>query len=269
MRKIAISGGLVLGSLLIAQSAMGQKPTADESATAIAAIREYALNYTNSLPNFTCLQVVHHQLNPVRRAPGLMVGAKAQNDLIEQQLSFVDHRELHQVLRINGFPPQSDTQRNEAVSSWGEFGNLLSAVMDPITKTEFKMDRVATLNGKKVYVVNYFIEQPNGYVILAGEQIIRAPYHGQIYADYDTKAVLRLRADIGPIADYQEMNITLDYKPITVAAKEFLLPSHYALHVRKPEYEVSNDSDYKSYKRFGTESTLIFDTELEDAPPQR
>ena len=61
-----------------------------EQAEVIAAMREYALNYTKSLPNYICAQITrrHQDAKDPRYRP--------QGDVIQEQLSFFDQeRNLH------------------------------------------------------------------------------------------------------------------------------------------------------------------------------
>ena len=249
MEQRTISCALVL----IASSAFAQdgpsKLNAREQATALGAIREYAMNYSRRLPNYTCTQVTTTR--------------GTQTDLIEEELSVVDHKEVRRVTKINGKPPpNADPRQLSGPSSHGEFGNLLEVLFDPETKTKFQWDRIATLNGRRMYVFAYRVAQPEGYAIEEPKRIIRVAYRGLLYADYQTKAVLRIELECIKFpahSTYQGVEFTLDYKPTKVAGQEFTLPSHYELHARTVFGETSVNIDYKSYRRFGAETTIVFD----------
>jgi hypothetical protein len=248
MARHTVSCALVLMASAFAQDGPS-KLNAREQATALGAIREYAMNYTKKLPNYTCTQVTTTR--------------GTQTDLIEEELSVVDHREVRKVTKINGKPaPKADPSQLSRPSSHGEFGNLLEVLFDPETRTDFRWDRFATLNGRRMYVFAFRVAQPEGYAIEEPKRIIRVAYRGLLYADYQTKAVLRIELEcIKFPADstYQAVEFTLDYQPTQVAGQEFTLPSHYQLHARRVFGETTIDIDYKSYRRFGAEATIVFD----------
>lgn len=259
MAQATISCALVLlGGSMFAQNP--SKPTASEQATALGAIREYAMNYTKSLPNYTCTQVIRRESTTTLGKPPVSI---SQTDLIEEELSVVDRKEVRKVTKINGKPaPNADPDQLKGPSSRGEFGNLLDTLFDPRTKADFRWDRFVTLNGRRLYVFTFRVAQPEGFNMEEPKGALRVAYRGSLYADYQTKAVMRIQVDfinIPVTSTYQAVELTLDYKPTQVAGQEFTLPSHYRMHARTNLGETTNDIDYKSYRRFGAEATILFD----------
>jgi len=244
----------------IAQDQAAFRANSTEQAMVLAAIKEYALNYTRSLPNYSCTQVIRRESTSTFGKPPVTI---PQTDLIEEELSVVDHKEVRKVTKINGKPASNaDPYQLRGPSSGGEFGNLLDTLFDPETKTDFRWDRFATLNGRRMYVFAFRVDQPRGLRIEEPKRAIRVAYRGSLYADYQTKAVMRIQLDCinFPVTSaYQAVELTLDYKPTQVAGKEFTLPSHYRMHARTTLGETTNDIDYKSYRRFASEATITFD----------
>jgi len=248
--------------LLMAGSALAQDSrsalNASEQTTVLGAIREYALNYTRGLPNYTCTQVIRRVTT---RGQGRY--RFPQRDLIEEELSVVDHKEVRKVTKIDGKPASNaDPDKLSGPSSSGEFGNLLETLFDPETKSEFRWDRFVTLNGRRVYVFTFRVAQPQGLSIEEAKRTIRVAFQGRLYADYQTKAVMHIELECVKFpADsvYQGVEWTLDYERTQVAGQEFTLPSHYRMHARTTLGETTNDVDYKSYRRFESEATITFD----------
>ena len=137
MRRIGVAIAIVYFAAL-AGHALGQAPSKDEQAAALDAIREYALSYTKNLPNYTCTQTTRETISvaagQVQRPP----------DVIEEQISFIDKKELRKVVKINGSnaSPEGRDQRANA-SSRGEFGNLLDIVFEPATGADIRFDRLS------------------------------------------------------------------------------------------------------------------------------
>lgn len=248
--------------IFMAASASGQtasskgSPTAAEQAAALSAIREYALSYTRSLPNYTCTQTTQQTIIPSR--------ARARTDFIEEQLSYVDHKEIHTVTKVNDSrvtPGQLDFP--VGTLSRGEFGNLLDTIFEPKSGADFQWDRLGTLHRRKVYVFAFHVPQPRGYVLTESKRKkIQVPFKGFVYADYQTGEVMRIEMkciEIPANSEYKAANLTLDYKAARVAGQDYILPSHFVLHYVMAGGEVTNSAVYKSYRRFSADSTVRFD----------
>jgi hypothetical protein len=234
--------------------------TAAEQSAALQSIREYAHNYDQRLPDYTCTQVTHRTTSAVRLVPG---ARKASADVIEEQVNLVNHMEIHKVMKING-NPVSNVEHDQIPGgiSKGEFGSLLGIVFDRATGTDFHFDRMATLNGRRVYVFNFRVPESRGYRLGETARTIVVAYKGSAYADYQTKAVMRIEMkcmDIPANSEIKSLDLTLDYKPARVAGQEFILPSHYLLHYRNAEIGATNEAAYNAYRRFSADATIKFD----------
>ena len=261
MTRTATSFALLfMAGLAAAQVA----PPNAEQAKALNAIREYALNYTKRLPDYTCTQTTKQtstRLDRFNRRPS------SQTDLIEEQLSFVDNREIRKVSRIDGraAAPDGPDQRMGTYSR-GEFGNLLDNIFEPATGADIRWNRLATLNHRRVYVFAFRVPQSKGYTLTESSRRFQVPYQGLVYADYETKAVVRIEmkcVDIPRDSEYIGADITLDYGPARVAGREFILPAHYLLHFQMRDGFVTNDAQYTDYRRFSADVKVRFEDEAQ------
>jgi hypothetical protein len=237
---------------------------AAEIDAALAAIREYASTYTKNLPNFTCTRLIRREITPAR--PWMVSGFSSFRDLIQDNLSFVDHKELHSLTSMDGTPIKDQLV---GTFSRGEFGNLLESLFDPNTNATFHWDRFATRGGRRMYVFDFRVPQLSGYTLLETNRAIRVPYRGLIFADYETKAVMRIQLDCTGIpgdSEYKAVNLAIDYAPTNVAGEEFILPSRNELLVRKVDGDSRNEADYKSYRRFTSEATITYNSDPEVSP---
>lgn len=247
-------------------------PDSIEQADAMHAIKEYALNYTDNLPNYVCVQVTRRKIEPIVR------GYMPYGDVIQEQLSFFDHKESYKVQMVNNQSVVNvdHNQLGGAVSS-GEFGTMLKHIFDPETGAEFGWDHWATLRGRRMYVFSFSVPKSAGYSMYHGEtkrEYISA-YKGLIYADRETRAVMRINMEcVGIPSDYpiKEVGITLDYTPTKIGDSEYVLPFHFELDSKDTKAVVQNDADFKLYRKFGTESTITFsddpipDDQLKEQP---
>jgi hypothetical protein len=158
--------------------------TAAEQATALETIREYALSYTRNLPNYTCTQttrqtVAREEFGPIPRP---------RSDVIEEQLSFVDHKEIRKVARIDGLPASPEgADQLRGTSSRGEFGNLLDVIFEPATGTNIRWERMAVVNRRPAYVFSFRVPQSSGYVLMEARRTVQVPFQEFVYADHETR----------------------------------------------------------------------------------
>jgi hypothetical protein len=259
-------------------SAKAQKPDAADQSRALAALKDYALNYTKGLPNFICTQITQRTLYPdigIREFP--------HHDAIEEQITFASRKEAYKVVRVNGVAVVN-VQHDQVggIVSSGEFGSLLANTFAPDTGAEFHWERTANRNGHKVYVFVFQVPQMKGYELVETRRTLLAPYKGRIYADAENGAVERieLECEMPRDSEYKALEITLDYKSAEVAGREFLLPSHYHFRsVRAIQLpgsaptsarrvsETINEADYKSYRRYDTDSSIGFETDTAPRKP--
>ncbi|MEO8100619.1 MAG: hypothetical protein ABI811_23170 [Acidobacteriota bacterium] len=268
MRRSAIFGGLVL--VVQALSAQSAPPkaglTPEEQTAALSAIREYSLHYSNALPNFICTRSIKRVTSPVRTGYPMITG-RPQTDLIEEQLSLADRKEIHKISKINGkAPANEDPSELGGMYSRGEFGFLLTFLFAPEANTEFRWQKAVIRGGRPMYAFSYHVPQASGYGITDGERTFRVAVRGTVYADAETKAVMRIEmvgVDIPTNTYFRGMELSLDYQATKVAGQQFILPSKNRIVMRRVESEAIIESEYKNYRRFSSEAAIIFD---EDAP---
>ena len=256
MRRAVALGWILVGALAAAPALSKQEQDA-----ALAAIGEYARNYVAKLPNYTATQSTRHKTTPqVTRG---MLTAGAQTQLMEDQISYIDHREVHKTVMIDG-KKLAEADQKDASYSRGEFAGLLSTLFQPESGSKFEWDRIASLNGRKMYVFRFQVPQlPAGYGLMQGSHTFMVPFRGSVFADVETKAVMRIQLtcyDIPSISTYRSMDLTLDYKPIKVGGEEFVLPVHYTLNATRDEAKTEIEATYKNYQRFSADATIIFDS---------
>ena len=233
-------------------------PSPGELKAILAAMKEYALNYTKNLPNYVCVQITRRRIEPTER------GYLPQGDEVQELLSFVDGKESYKVEAING-KSESNKKHEElgGVVTSGEFGMLMSSIFDPGSGTEFHWDHWATLRGPLMYVFGYSVPKSNGYSMyhVESKREYTSAYKGLIYFDVQAKVISEIQMETVDVpADFpiHQVKIKLDYAPTKIADQEYVLPYHFELTSKEVRAETTNRADYRLYQKFGAEASITF-----------
>ena len=252
--------------VIVAPPPPPKPPSAQEQAEVLEAVKQYALNYTTGLPNYVCTQITRRKQSPTDKLRSQ--GYIGNGDTIQETLTFFEHKETYKVVLWNGKAVNNVSHEQlGGTRSSGEFGSMLSNIFEKDSGAEFAWERWATLDKHRMYVFSYHMPKSNGYS-MADEEVHReytAAYRGLIYADHDTKEIMRITLDTEGIpADFpiHEVHIQLDYDHVKISDQDFLLPFRYQLTSKASNVETENIAEFRGYKKYGAEATIIFD----DAP---
>lgn len=235
-------------------------PSPAELKKILAEITEKALDYTKSLPNFICAQVTTRSFDPS--------GTESwrQEDKIQEQLSYVDGKEDYKVVLVNNLPVANvKHEQLGGITSSGEFGTMLYQIFTPQTQTQFDWERWATLRGRRMYVFSFRVAQPNSdysiYHQPSGRTIV-AGYHGLIYADAESKQIMRIKMDCDGLEVFpiNQVSLTLDYAPTKISDQDFVLPMAAEVRSREGRMLGKNVMQFSLYRKFGADATITFDT---------
>ena len=233
-------------------------PSPAELSAILAAVKDYALNYTKNLPNYVCVQTTRRRIEPTER------GYIPQGDEVQEMLTFVDGKESYKVEMVNGkSQPNMKHEQLGGVVTSGEFGSMLFNIFDPESGGDFHWDHWATLRDKRMYVFEYSVPKSKGYSMYHGEskREYTSAYKGWVYADVQSKQVMRITMQTAGIpSDFpiHEVNITLDYSPTKISGQEYVLPYHFELTSKEVRAETTNRADYRLYQKFGAEASITF-----------
>jgi hypothetical protein len=242
-------------------------PNAVEQAAIIEEVREYALNYSKSLPNFLSTQVVRRYQ---AGAPGSRYNTRSsepswvQVDLLTLRLSYFDQKEEYTLIMHNNKPTTQDYKSVGGATSTGEFGSLLRDIFEPRTHARFGWDRWARLRDQLVMAFSYSVEQANsqwGIEYEKKDHIVPA-YSGRILIDKDTHVVLRitLNADNIPATFPVKMATTiLDYDYTDISGHQFLLPLKSETQMSADGVLSRNDTEFRLYRKYSAESGITYD----------
>jgi hypothetical protein len=255
-------------------------PSAKEQAEILDAMRDYALNYTMSLPNYMCVQTTHSKYDPIDKLHQL--GYIANGYVAQELLAFYDHMEKYTVEMFNGKSVSNMTHYQlPGVRSSGEFGSMMLNIFDRETRTDFAWDSWHTLRGKRMYAFSYHIDKDHGYSMADDEshRSYTSAYSGLVYWDKDAHAIPKITLDtVGIPADFpiREVHIKLDYDMTKVGDQSYMLPYHFQLDSASNKFTSSNEADFKLYRKYGAEASITFgdvdpvpDDKLKDTPEKK
>jgi hypothetical protein len=237
-------------------------PDSIEQGKLIEETREYVKNYTKSLPNFICVQVTRRDVDPT----GLGT-AWHHVDTITTKLSYNEGHEDYQIVLVNSTTadPGMTMEKLGGTTSAGEFGSMMREIFDLGSHAQFEWDHWGTLRGRSTYVFSYDIEQQySQFHVVADKTLDIVPaYRGLVYIDKDTKMVTKITQipynmpETFPIHD---VALSLDYDFVKIGDAEFLLPLKSVNTSSRTRFKSRNEIEFRLYRKFGTESTIKFET---------
>lgn len=252
------------------------EPNAAEQAAIMEEVREYALNYSKSLPNFLSTQVVRRYQ---AAAPGARYARSSepswvQVDLLTLRLSYFDQKEDYKLILHNNSPTTQDYKSVGGATSTGEFGSLLRDIFEPRTHARFAWERWARLRDQLVMAFSYRVEQANsqwGIEYEHKDHIVPA-YSGLILIDKDSHVVLRitLNADnIPPSFPVKMATTILDYDYTDISGHQFLLPLKSETQMSADGVLSRNDTEFRLYRKYSAEAEISYDITPDALPADK
>ncbi len=223
-------------------------------------IKQYAMTYTENLPNFICLQVTRRYVDFNLSDRYRIV------DTVNAQVSYSEGKENYKLVSVNNrYTNQSMEQLNGATSV-GEFGSLMKGVFEARSEAEFGWDHWGTLRGKRMAVFNYFIDSGHSSYSIEyqREQRIITAYKGLVYADEYTGAISRITfvaVDIPRSFPVNEASEILDYDDVDISGQPYICPLKAELRMRAGRERTKNEIEFRLYRKFGTESNIVYDAQ--------
>jgi hypothetical protein len=142
---------------------------------------------------------------------------------------------------------------------------MLYDIFAPQTQTQFEWERWATLRGKRMYVFSFRVTAPNSNYSIKHQPSGRttiARYHGLVYADAETKQIMRIKMDCDGLEVFpiNQVAVTLDYAPTKISDQDFILPMAAEVRSREGRTMAKNVMQFSLYRKFSTNATITFDT---------
>jgi hypothetical protein len=245
-------------------------PSSEEQAAVISDVREYALNYSHTLPDFICTQVTRRYAAP---PPGTKYGGAVGSDprwmaidTLQIRLSFFQQKEQYTVVLIGNKVVNQDYQKVGGSKSFGEFGSLLQEIFELSTEAHFEWDHWGTLRGQRVMAFQYHVrlDRSKYQLVVDDRDRIVAAYHGLVEVDPKSHVVLRVTTEaenIPPEFPIKEAKDVLDYDYTELSGQKFLLPLKAQVLMKGSDAWQRLDEEFRIYRKYSADSDIKFDTD--------
>lgn len=238
-------------------------PSQAEQDRMLAAMRNYADEYTEKLPNFICQQTTS-QYEAGRKPARWRKG-----DTLTSKLVFNAGREERKLEAVNNKPIALNTRAYRApLTTAGEFGMWLSNIFNPATETKFSWAGWEELRGKRMAKFDYAVSQEHSTLSLTLSDLAKAvvAYHGSVYANPETGNVFRVitqTSDIPANIRTRSTATTIDYDAVKIGSQNYVLPVSAEVLMVTDNNHIRNVMEFGAYRKFEAESTITFGTESE------
>jgi VWFA-related protein len=237
---------------IVALAKPAAPPPQDEATKLVDDARQRALDFNETLPNFTCTEVTKRSVDFNGD------GKWRTRDTLTELLSYRDRMETRTMLEVNGNASHTDRGAMKGVFSAGEFGGVLQAVFRNESKADFKWRETDSLNSGTVEVYDYHVDSANSTFSVIGSEgkQVKVGFHGQVFIDGSTHRARRvtLTADNLP-ANFSThaTSISVDYDYVPINGLKYLVPVSAELELKQGLHEAMvNTMEFRDYKRFAS-----------------
>ena len=241
--------------LLCAVLAWGQRPSDAEAAALIERSRQKALDYTNSLPDFICSEVIHRYAVASESVWTL-------TDTLTVKLGYSQQIEMHKLELINGKPTDRDFDDLGGATSSGELGGVLRVIFDPASKTAFDWYSSRAVRNRRAAAYRYAVAAANSpYYVEHQKRKGIVGLHGTVAVDRETGEVLALSYmayDIPKKLEVQSLIGSVEYDLANVGSRTYLLPARSEMEMHASELWTRNKMEFRDYRRFSADSSIEF-----------
>jgi len=241
-------------------------PSSEAQAALLAEVKEYGINYTNTLPDFICLEQTRRYVDTTGK------DSWRATDVITARLSYYNKKEDYKLVSMN------DKVMNDAAYmsvggalSMGDFGTTMREIFEPRSNTHFEWERWTTLRKRLTHVFSYRVPlEYSQYSIHYGEDekgagsTIIVGYRGSIFVDDELHTVVRIvqeAENIPPSFPVQQVKETLDYDFTKIGDREFLLPLIADVRMHSGRQWAKNVKEFRLYRKFSADAVIKFDGE--------
>lgn len=259
-------GRCLIGFLLAGGLAAQEPPPEPEGLLDL--IKSHVGESLRRLPDYTCLQTIErYERRRASREFMLSDRLRLEVALVEGKEYFAWPGETRfEVSRITQLVPGGTIGNgNFALHAYSVF---LS------TAPEFAYHGEAALGARRVIRYDFRVPRAkSGYTLRVGERQAVVGFHGSFYVDRETLDLVRLEIvaeEIPPVLGVDHAADSMEYRPVRIGEKEFVLPAASELLLRDVDgSEFRNRTSFSRCRQYTGESALSFSGLLEEAAPGR
>jgi hypothetical protein len=251
--------------------ALAQPPPEADGAAILERGRKAALDYSLSLPDFVCTEVVYRYTEPYGGRQILPAGASSGGwnltDTLTIQLGYFEQKEEHKLTLIDGKPTDRTYASLGGSLGFGEFGGMLHSIFNPSSEASFRWVSWKTVRRRRAAVYAYAVQQPHSSYRLVsrvsgGLRTALVGYHGEMEIDRETGAVLGFTYEADSIPKellWESAITTVTYDFTAVGGQSYLLPASAETVMRGPAKSTRNRMEFRKYGKFTSDSVITFD----------
>jgi hypothetical protein len=235
-------------------------PSVEDQRRIVRETQQIALNYSRSLPDFFCTEVVR-RFDDNR-------GSLQIRDLLEIKLTYFEGKEDYRVLTVNGRANIKPLEEVGGSISKGEFASMLNSIFTGESKAVLQWDHWTTVRKRVAHVFRFTIKPENSSYHLSfkyqgrfASQSVKTGQRGFVYIDRETNQVLRIVGEADGIPKsfpVQYSSTVLDYDFVDVGGRQFLLPLQADVRMSTDRLNTRNMMEFHGYRKFSGESTITF-----------
>lgn len=247
-------------------------PSSEEQQQIISEMRDYAMNYSKSLPDFICMQVTRKYIAQTGRDDFHLEAT------VMESLTYFEQQEHYKVMLVNDRYMDLPHEAVGGATSTGDFGSLLRSTLSPRADATIDFDHWGTLRGTLCYVFSYRISSGRSEWSLSygredkSTDRILVGYRGLIYvqkkAPHQILRITLAATEIPAAFPIHEASDTLDYGYQELSGVTFLLPLKAKVMLRDDRTRSKNEIEFRLYKKYSTDAVIKFDTDVPAPLPE-
>jgi hypothetical protein len=220
--------------------------------------KDWAMTFTNGLPNYICDQLTTRYIEQSRSAGWEPL------DIITAKVVYEDGKEDYRDITVGGKKTNKGMMELGGSTSTGEFASTLRSLFSEPTAAEFKLYESTSVDGTAASIYDFKVALKNSdWTIQIGGQMMRPAYSGSVWIEKSTGEVRRIEMQADNIPhDFplDSIQMAVDYDKIRLGTAEFLLPVHSENLAcqRGSPICTKNAIDFRDYHKFTGESTIDF-----------
>jgi hypothetical protein len=237
-------------------------PSLETQRQVLDAAREYALNYSSSLPNFICAQSTKRYAND------------RLYDNVLAKLTYYEQHEKYETIMVNDRLTSEPYEKLNGSISTGEFGSMLKGIFEPQTAADFSWSSWKTVHGHKSYVFKFEVDQAHSRWEIEDRQThtkISPAYYGYVWIDEKDNSVVEFymkARDLPSTFSITEAESRLYYDTVEISGIPFVLPSRAEMHLLAGRDHQKNLITFHNYQKYSADATVKFD-DIAPEPPEK
>ncbi len=220
--------------------------------------REAAAAYSETLPNFFVQQITTRYQIEGKQEPRAL-------DIVSADVAYENGQETYKNVKV-GSKAVKSMDDIEGARSTGEFATILEALLEDPGAT-FRRKGQDTIRNRSAWVYTFEVpREQSRWRVESPSQLYYPAIRGSLWIDRETSRVLRIEQqghDIPKLFPFDTIETTTDYDFVRLGTTgPFLLPveAEVLTCIRGTIVCSRNTIEFRNYRKFASDTNVIFDT---------